>query len=487
MKIRGNHRRLGLAAAAVALVGAGVMHAFRHRPPGPEIVTAEIRRMADDLYERGFLDATDITPVELGASGEIQDMAEDGMVVTAGQIVARIDTTSYLDQLANKENEIETADTALAIREAWRQAAEGELADTLVLASNRLDLAEDELERLERGLTPGERRDLEIACELRQIQLEEAEEAVTRERKWVAEGLASVATLEDAERRLASACAGLEEAKIAFAIETGPPRPEALLESVRTVERLRGEFQRSQRAGERKLARADAEIGEAQSRVKLSQIEYLQISNEWANCAVPAPTSGVFRARMFSDWRQGGVWQVIKPGVSRGRLDRVADIVQPGEMRVQLMLNEADIAHISTGMPVRIRVPAIDANRVFDGTLQTLGGVGRDRFDVAPRGIEQSVSGVTVFNASARLDDSEPAFRPGMSVLAAIERQPARDRLLIPRESVSRDPAAGDRVRLADGEVRPVSGKRFGNRFYEVTDGLKPGERICRTFGEAFP
>ena len=43
----------------------------------------------------------------------------------------------------------------------------------------------------------------------------------------------------------------------------------------------------------------------------------------------------------------------------------------------------------------------------------------RDRFDVAPRGIERAVSGVTVFNASIRLLASDPALRPGMSVLAS--------------------------------------------------------------------
>ncbi len=487
MTVWGNKRRLWAAAAAAAITAAVAVRTFRGGPSGYELVTTELRPMADELHERGFLEATAVTPVELGASGEIQEMAGDGTVVSAGEIVARIDATSYLEQLVTKENEIETADTTLAIRKAWRAAAESELADTLVLASNRLSLAELEWERIRRGLAPDERRALEITCSLRQIELEEAEAVVTREREWVAAGLASVATLEDAERRLAAARAALEEAQIDFTIQTGPPRPETLLESVRTVERLRGEFQRSRRSGERKLARADAEIGEAHARLTLSQIEYQQISNEWVNCAVPAPTSGVFRARLFADWRQGGVWQVIKPGVTRGRLDRVADIVQPGEMRVQLMLHEADIERVSTGMPVRIRVPALNAGKTFYGSLQALGGVGRDRFDVAPRGVEQSVSGVTVFNASAALDASDPAFRPGMSVLAVIEREPVRDRLVIPREAVGRDAAAGDRVRLANGQIRPVTGRLFGNRFYEVSGGLQAGDRLHRSFQEATP
>jgi len=479
-------RRLGGTAAVAALAAGCLVLALRKRAPAPETVVVEWAEAADLLHERGFLEAAAVTPVQLGANGEIREMAADGAAVAAGQIVARIDETAYLEQLANLEVEIETAATTLAIREDERTAAEEEIADALTLVSNRLVLAQMELDHIRRGLTADERRDLQIACELRAIECAEAEDAVARERAWVADGLASAATLEDAGRRLGSARAALEEARIEYGIQTGPPPAETLLEGVRTVERLQGELRRGRRAGERRLAKTDAEIDEARARLRLNRLDYLMSSNEWASCSVAAPTSGVFRARLFSDWRQGGVWQTIKPGVSRGRLDRIADIVQPGEMRVQIMLHEADIERVATGMAVRVHVPALGAGRVFDGVLHTVGGVGRDRFDVAPRGIERAVSGVTVFNASIRLLASDPALRPGMSVLASIVREPGRERLLVPREAVGRG-AAGDRVALADGSVRAVAGRFFGSRFYEVGEGLRPGERIRRRFAEEGP
>lgn len=479
-------RVVALLALVVLAVAAGV-YLLRERPQLPEIVTVEKRLAADMLYERGFLESAAITPVQLGATGEIREMTEDGEVVVVGQIVTRIDETAYLEQRANLDVDIETAQTTLAIRQTEREAAEEEIVDTLVLASNSLVLAEMELDKIQRGLTPDERRELRIACELRAIELAEADDVVARERVWVAEGLASAVTLEDAERRLESARAGLEEAQIEYDIQTGPPLAEKLLEGMRTVDRLRGEVQRGQRAGERQLAKIDAELAEAQAGLRLNLADAWQASNEWAQCSVAAPTSGVFRSRMFSDWRQGGIWQAIKPGVKRGRLDRIADIVQPGEMRVQIMLHEADIERVTTGMPVRVQVPALGNERTFRGVLYNVGGVGRDRYDVSTRGIEQSVSGVTVFNTSIKLIDSDPAFRPGMSVLAAILCEPERERLLIPREAVGQREATGDCVRMADGRFHSVSGGMIGRRFYEVTEGLQAGDRIWQVFTEAGP
>lgn len=476
----------GLPVLAMALLAGVLLHTLRQRVSTGDFILVERRVAADLLHERGFLESAAVSPVQLGANGEIREMARDGARVTAGQIVARIDETAYLERLANLEVEIETSETTLAIRQAERAAAEEDISDSLVLGSNRLHLAQMELAYIQRGLTADERRELKTTCELREIECAEAEDAVIRERAWVADGLASVATLEDTERRLESARAALEEARIEYDIQTGPPLAETLLEGVRTVERLQGELRRGHRAGERRLAKAAAEIDEARALLQLNRVDYGQTSNEWANCAVAAPTSGVFRARMFSDWRQGGVWQTIKPGVTRGRLDRIADIVQPGEMQVQIMLHESDIERVATGMVVRVHVPALGTDRLFQGVLHTVGGVGRDRYDVAPRGVERAVSGVTVFNASIRLPVSDPAFRPGMSVLASIEREPERERLLIPRESVDRD-TAGDRVRLADGQARAVVGRFFGSRLYEVSAGLQAGDQIQRCFIEGQP
>jgi multidrug resistance efflux pump len=352
---------------------------------------------------------------------------------------------------------------------------------SLVLASNRLQLAVFERERVERGLTPAERRRLEVAHELRRIECDEAAEALAREQALVRDGLASPASIEDAERRLAAAKTAAAEAGIELAIRTGPPRAEDLLEAVRMVVRLQGECDRGQRAMARRLARADAMIAESDARVAMDLLDSTQASNQLARCAVVAPTTGVFRVRWFSDWRRAMISQPIKPGVSRGELDRVADIVQPGAMRVLAMIHEADIAAVTTGRSARVTIPALN-NLTFAGTVVALGGLGRDRYDVAPPGVEQSVSGVTVFNATLALHGEDERLRPGMSARIAIEVSPVAPRLLVPREAVGSISGETAQVVRPGGRRVTVTGRLFGPRHFWVRQGLQPGDRILARF-----
>ncbi len=449
--------------------------------PRPATVRVQEICLGETLEERGILESAATVPVGLGAGGEIRELAADGAVVKAGEVVVRVDETQHADRLQRREVEFVTDQMSLAVGGMRRDQVQRDAAAALVLASNRLALAVLEQERIQRGLTPAERRRLEVALELRRIEGDEAAEALAREQVLVRDGLASPASLDDAERRLVAARMATEEAGIELAIRTGPPREEDLLEAVRKVVRLQGECDRGQRAMARRLEKADARIAESQARVAMGVFEMAGASNQLARCAAPAPTSGVFRVRWFSDWRRAMAWQPIKPGVTRGELDRVADIVQPGSMRVLAMIHEADIATVATGRSARVTIPALN-DRAFAGTVVALGGVGRDRYDVAPAGVEQSVSGVTVFNTTLALHGDDLRLRPGMSARIVIETVPAAPRLLVPREAVGAILGDTAEVVRPGGRRVTVTGRLFGPSHFWVRQGLQLGDRILARY-----
>jgi multidrug efflux pump subunit AcrA (membrane-fusion protein) len=231
----------------------------------------------------------------------------------------------------------------------------------------------------------------------------------------------------------------------------------------------------------RQLARSDAQLAESASRVNMTLFEIARDSNQLARCTVAAQTSGVFRVRWFSDWRRALSAQPIKPGVSRGELDRVADIVEPGAMRVLAMIHEADIALAATGLPARVAIPAL-GDLGFDATVVALGGVGRDRYDVAPAGVELSVSGVTVFNATLALHGDDARLRPGMSARVSIAVTAPAPRLLVPRAAVGAIRGGTAQVARPGGGRIAVTGRQFGTHDFWVQDGLRPGERILACF-----
>jgi len=448
----------------------------------PEWAVVERRAIGDIFKERGWLEASQLTPVALGAGGEIREMTPEGNLVAKGDLLVSIDTTGIQDNLDRREEDVSLNKNRLEVAQFRRVRTEQDARKNIAVTADRLKLAEMEYEEIRRGLLPEDRRLLEITSELRTIDREDAEEAFLRQSNLVARALASPITLEDFERRLAAASAAEEEAKIEYAVRTAPPREDEVLEWRLAVERLRGELARGERALERRLARADAELDEQTARVADSQLQYDLALEEFEACEVFAEADGIFRPRYFWEHAQR-LWQPIRAGVSRGRLDRVGDIVQPGAMRVITMVHEADISKISTNQPARIRIPALD-DLVLEGRVTTLGGVGRDRAEVGPPGVEGNVSGVTVFNAIISLDHNDERLRPGMSAVIEIECLPVADRLLLPRGAVGDFRAADSsaKVRLENGETHIVFGRYLGTEWFWIEGGLQEGERVRREY-----
>ncbi len=490
MRLAYNKRPAGRTLAkmifAILMIGAVLAAVFiwwqNRGAATPEWVMVERRAMGDIFEERGWLEASQVTPVTLGAGGEIREMAQDGIRVNPGKLLIRVDTTALQERLEQQDEDVSLSISRQEVNQYRRSRTEREAQQNIVVTRDRLKLADMEYGEIRTGLQPEDRRTLQIAAEIRTIEREDADEAYVRQSNLVARALASPITLEDYERRLAAAVAAEEEAKIEYAVRTAPPREDEVLEWKLAVERLQGELERGERALERRLARADAEIDEQEARVAEQQLQFDMTKEELDACDVYAPTGGIFRARYF--WEGATrLWQPIRAGVSRGRLDRVGDILQPGAMRVVTMVHEADIAKISVGMPARVRIPALD-NLVLTGRVHALGGVGRDRAEVGPTGVEENLSGVTVFNATLTLDHTDERLRPGMSAAIAIECLPVAERLILPREAVGEyhlGEATG-KVRLDDGDTRGIKGRYLGGNWFWVEDGLREGERVRRDY-----
>ena len=481
--MRGVKRTTSAAVLLVAALAAAVFWWRARHVATAEFTAVKRIEIGDTLQERGWLEAALREPITLGANGELREILEEGTIVKPGDLVVSVDTSGGTkDHLDRREEDVLIHQNRLETTKYRRIQTEREARKNIIITGDRLKLAEMEYGEIRTGLTPEDRRLLEITTELRTIDREDAEEAFFRQSNLVARALASPITLEDYERRLAASVAGEEEAKIEYAVRTAPPREDEILEKKLAVERLQGELERGERALERRLARMDAEIAEHVARIEESQLQYDQVLEEYESGDVFAATAGIFKPRYFWDHTQR-LWQPIRAGVRRGYLDRVGDIIQPGAMRVMSMVYEADIAKVATNMPAEIRIPALK-NQVFTGRLQTLGGVGRDRAEVGPSGVEGNLSGVTVFNATLTLEPNDGRLRPGMSASVTIQCLPVASRLVLPREAVGEFHIGNNtgKVRLENGETREITGRHIAGVWFWVEGGLDEGDRVRRHF-----
>lgn len=407
-----------LLAAGVALVLWGTLrNALR---PGPEPASQADAVPDLLLVERGIVESADAEPVRMGASGEILEIHPNGTRVQAGAPVLRVDDTDILSSLDDDDLNIQLEELEETIRQARREQVLVEQTNRLTLVAAQLELAREEGAALRTGLSSQDRRMLEIEQRLAELDWIDAREEAARQRNMHERGFIADAVLDRFLRREATAHAALEEKKLQIELQSRGTREEDLVENARTVERYAAELERGESALKRRLDRIDSDI--AAGRLRLAQHKFNQARNteDLERTVTLAATNGIFRVRMYSDWRTGGSWLPYTAGVRKGRFDTVADIVRQSEFRVDLMVHESDVHRVRPGAPVRLRVGAFP-DRVFEARITAVGGIGRDRQDVAPRGYEDAPAGVTMFNVEARFDNPDAVdLRPGMSAIAEI-------------------------------------------------------------------
>lgn len=217
-----------------------------------------------------------------------------------------------------------------------------------------------------------------------------------------------------------------------------------------------GEYQR--REAEYMTVRAEFKAAEDKLHLLgLSEAEVKQIGSRHtinSQVAVRAPFSGTVVERHAT------LGEVIEPAT---KLFTIADL---STLWVIADVPEKDIPQVKIGLPVEIRVSPYP-NDVFEGNLTYVG----DQVDASTRTVK----------ARAEIDNAPAKLKPEMFATIFITTEIASDVLAIPEEAVQ---TYGDKkivfIDKGNGlfERREVSVGRQIDSFYEIINGVKPGEKI---------
>ena len=469
---------LGLAAVLTILGLAG----WRLRPSaqkarGYREYTVEMRELGRTVSERGWLVSLDTVPVVAGATGDIVEITPTGTKVKEGQIVIRLDGADVREAMDNEAFGFHDAKQDLAASKAGYEYTKTQEENRRALLGKRLEEARLQEEKALEGLSATDRRLLEIELAIARLDLADAVDEHKRQQRLFEKGFVSKGMLEPFERRLDTSRASVKEIESRIRLEEKGAPPEELLELRKRVERIEGEIARAEKASERRLKEAAEEIRGSEMHVARHEHEMSLAREDLAGTEVRAPKSGILSVRLR--YAGSSRWIEYKPGIKCYKYDRLADIVDLGRVKAEFMVHEADAHRIRVGMQTRVRLPAYPG-RVFHGVVLELGGVGRDRADVAPMGYESGRSGVTVFNASVSLDAEGVDLRPGMSAIVDIIVAPARPQQVVTLAAVgAREGRYFVLRREANGiHEREVTGEPFDNEYFVVRDGLREGDRV---------
>ena len=324
--------------------------------------------------------------------------------------------------------------------------------------------------------------------------------------------------VEDLEAKMKTAQSQLRIVEQKIKIAERPPPPEELAEAHTKLERAKANAENAQEVYERALEILDTEIEMLEAKVKMldanierrsrtfptiieSNLEFSrkelalldddeterrkeieedlgrlekqleEVSKNPPNIA-KAPVSGIARLR-----RRGR--DPLKAGDEVWEEDANVMLYPPENMEVMAKVNEVNLKHLKRGMKAKLIVPSLKG---FDtsGEIYQIAGVGKDKFEEFSRWYKASFADVTQFDIRIRLEEADPGFRQGMTVMLEIVIDEQKDVLWLPLSAVNTE---GGKPRVLTGRAdspveKAISGEVFGDDRFVVAEGLSEGEKV---------
>jgi multidrug efflux pump subunit AcrA (membrane-fusion protein) len=376
---------------------------------------------------------------EKAGSTRIVTIKPEGTRVTAGDVVAQLDASAYVEEERTQkirhlqaESYVKQAESMLEVSQiTLREYRDGIYPQDLQLirqyidscriardrAANNLKWSEDMLAMSFR--TPFQVKGDRLALEQTEVALREAEGMLVRLTKFTAPKI-----LKSLEANVAAIQSDLLTQQASFSLET---------------QRLR------------------------------------RLQENIAHCTVKAPSDGVLVYANQAD-RWGQVTTVIDEGVTLREKQPIFNLPDPQHMRVRAKINESKVALVQTGQSVLVLVDAFP-----DRPLKGVVG------EVTPISIPLRGSDVRIYYANVDITEGFDALRPGLSAEILIQVERRRDVTRVPIEAirwVSGSPyvalyeSGHEESGRPDWRWRKIEVGLSDPTFVEVVDGLNPGDRV---------
>jgi HlyD family secretion protein len=398
-------------AAAAALVALPMLQG------NPGIVAAQDRQTA--AVERTTLSSTiettgTIAPEEtvylsFGISGAVSEvLVEVGEEVTAGTVLARLDTRELENQIARQEQSLIVQQTS------YDQLVAEPTAQEIAQAEANLASAQSQLQQAQNNLSTASNNSTINCSSLTSadLDLQRAQDAYD---DYVNDGYQLDATfIPDPDSSAGEALRNAQSAYDVAQAQCGETTPTTQLETAVTA--AQASVDQAQAALDDLLNGPSTEsITSAQAQLDQAMLELENARAGLADAVITAPFDGI----------------ISEINIARGQLTNTAStaitIVDHSELHVDVSVDELDIAQIAEGQPALILPEALDG-------VEIEGVVTR----IAPT--SSSTDGVVTYDV--RVDISNEAALPiriGMTTDVQIQVGSLEDVLVLPTEAIQRD------------------------------------------------
>lgn len=416
--------------------------------PTVEIVSVDRKTLVDTVSASGSIEPEAEVEMKFETGGKVAEvLVKQGQTITAGAILARLDTTDLEMQVRSAEIDLAQAQANLD------QLLEPELAEKVAAAQASVESARLNLADLEDGVDPDEVTKAEAALKQTEITLKEAQWAYDQVSYRGEVGAMSQANeLQDATLAYESAVADYNLA----VKEATPAELAEARSSLASAQSSLAELLQEPSA---------AEIAAQQANVDKAQLSLEEAQRNLEDATLVAPTGGV-------------VLQVnIEPG------ERVLDdadeaaltIADTSTYLLKMDVDELDIGQVKVGQPAAVTLDAF-SGQSFDGTVT----------DISPSPASTDTDSIVTYEVTIALDTQEQGLGllSGMTANATIQTKELSEVLVVPNQAIQTDEGseAITYVEKLDeqGNVMRVEvelGLRSGS-VREVIAGLEEGDQV---------
>jgi len=470
MRARAIAGGLGILVALGALGAAGWQAKVRRTLPaakggadqGQQMVVTTTARRQDLLItvnQTGAVAAKNSTPVVPDLSGRIQWVCENGVVVSAGETILRLDPTKVQEQ---------ATDLKVRYDDAGRRREQADTVGKARVKEMRLRLqrAEDDVAAFERQQQVTLRQASD-SITFHAAELERRRGEVEVKRRLAAKGLIAGTEVEREEAALKAAEFALQREKSEYELKKSEVASSAA-DKRRTVNETTRDMSRARMWSEREGRMSGNEVDNLKLQVERAQADL-------GKTTLTAPVAGLVMLASQGGWR--GESRVPRMGdfVSQGR--EFASVISLAQMQVKLELDQSQITGVRMGQPAEVAIEALPG-RVLKGKVTAIGQTARRPPVQGWMGVSRSAT----FPVTIDLPPSgKSLIRPGMraNVRLVARRIPAA--ITVPSGCVFRykgQPVVFAQRNGTFARVAVALGESNGE-YTAVTKGLKAGDRIA--------
>lgn len=461
----------------VACVGAAALLPSA-APPWP---TAEARTQAftETIVETGTVAAQRMavyaSPVT-AASSTIVEIAPEGKVVQAGDVLFRLDSTGFERSLLTEQAALKQAEAELT-----RAVEDAKL--ELFRTRGDLDAATQQIANAERGLaneTSGKG----------QVSLVEAEAALNEATRNLAKARTDVADLQPllAERLITAAeyahatralTSAEDQARLATARRdsiVGFERPAATSRAEAEVHSARERLIRDGASALARTAQRRAAIGAARNKLAEITARIAAQTDQIERATVRARGAGlvVYRDLFFaSERRKPQVGDEVFPN------QPIVALPDASQFIVETRIREIDLHKLDRPLVIRVRVDAYPDLRL-EATMEQVGALAQ---------VAAGRTGTKFFPLAVRLSSNDPRLRTGMTARVEIEVSTSSAALVIPVQALFEQDGIRYAVIAPGGrpERRPVIVGAENEASAAIASGLAAGDLVLLVDPTATP